>query len=92
MNIDLKLNYDPTAEMDQKVQDIIKNRQNHKRYVNEFNSKVYMSIEMQLNSDVNFGKKEAPEDPNAISFGPLANKPLNPKLEFLGDEENMARV
>ena len=47
---------------------------------------------MQLNSNVEFGKKDLAEDPNAISFGPFANKPLNPKLEFQGDEENMAKI
>ena len=58
LDIDLKLQYDKTAEITQKVQNTIQNRKNHMRYINEFRPKVLMTLEMQLNSDVPFGKLE----------------------------------
>ena len=60
------------------------------RYINEFRPKVFMTFEMQLNSDVEFGKKEDYKDPSLHALGPLIEKHLNPKLDFDIDQENMA--
>ena len=49
-----------------------------------------MTFEMQLNSDVEFGKKEDYKDPSLHALGPLIEKHLNPKLDFDVDQENMA--